>query len=126
MNAQPGRHATKTSYAGAASQHLQSHGHQVQPGGGQHLGVPHVPSRGWARPPRSRSPSVKIFRNDDGSATEIIQTAQTASKKGVVGTSNPEINGRKMKSPPAAIFVWGVHPETEKTELAVLTTIYSR
>ena len=30
----------------------------------------------------------------------------------VVGTSNSTISGRKMRSPPADIFVWGVHPET--------------
>ena len=33
-------------------------------------------------------------------------------KKGVVGTSNSSTSGRKMKSPPADIFVWGVHPDT--------------
>ena len=30
----------------------------------------------------------------------------------VVGTANPATSRRKMRSPPAAIFVWGVHPET--------------
>ena len=47
----------------------------------------------------------------------LSQAAQNNSKKGVVGTSNPAITGRKMKSPPAAIFVWGVHPETTTEDI---------
>ena len=33
-------------------------------------------------------------------------------KKSVTGTSNSLAAGRKMRSPPADIFVWGVHPDT--------------
>ena len=36
--------------------------------------------------------------------------AQPKQKKFVVGTSNQA--GRKMRSPPADIFVYGVHPDT--------------
>ena len=66
---------------------------------------------------RSRSPSIKRFRNEDGSATEIegqFQSGQNKKNKktAVIGTSNSAVTGRKMKSPPADIFVWGIHPET--------------
>ena len=37
---------------------------------------------------------------------------QIMRKKIVVGTSNSVLSGRKIRSPPADIFVWGVHPET--------------
>ena len=40
-------------------------------------------------------------------------TSRPPAKKGVVGTSNNSVQtSRKMKSPPADIFVWGVHPNT--------------
>ena len=119
QSSHPSHQSTKASYAGAAAQQVnrEVHAHHVQAGGGQHLGVSHGVGRGWGRTSRSRSPSIKRFRNEDGSSTEIVQTAQSASKKGVVGTSNPAINGRKMKSPPAAIFVWGVHPETTTEDI---------
>ena len=66
---------------------------------------------------RSRSPSVKRLRSDDGSPVEV-QTGKARSssrppqKKGIVGTSNNSVTSRKMRSPPADIFIWGVHPDT--------------
>ena len=41
--------------------------------------------------------------------------SQTRPKKFVVGTSNQ--TGRKMRSPPADIFVYGVHPDTTKEDI---------
>ena len=41
--------------------------------------------------------------------------SQTWQKKFVVGTSNQ--SGRKMRSPPADIFVYGVHPDTSKEDI---------
>ena len=114
---QPGHPSAQATYARATAQHLRG---QVPGGGnsGQSLVVPqHAGARLRDRAHRSRSPSVKRFRNEDGSTTEISQAAQNNSKKGVVGTSNPAITGRKMKSPPAAIFVWGVHPETTTEDI---------
>ena len=94
-------------YAGVAAQ--QPMGYSPR-GSGAHLSVSQgVPRQGGGR---SRSPSIKRFRNEDGSTTEVNHGTQNAAKKGVVGTSNPATSGRKMRSPPAAIFVWGVHPET--------------
>ena len=67
---------------------------------------------------RGRSPSVKRFRTDDttgGVDSARVSTSQTQAKgkpKPVVGTSDSKVTGRKMRSPPADIFVWGVHPET--------------
>ena len=34
--------------------------------------------------------------------------------KFVVGTASSSTSGRKMRSPPADIFIWGVHPDTTK------------
>ena len=50
---------------------------------------------------RSLSPSVKRFRNEDGSVTEISQpqSGQKNTRKAVVGTSNSGMNGRQMRSP---------------------------
>ena len=71
---------------------------------------------------RNRSPSVKRARNEDGSATNTSWAEQghtweqpkqlNQKKKSVTGTSNSVAAGRKMRSPPADIFVWGVHPDT--------------
>ena len=38
-------------------------------------------------------------------------------KKTVVGTLVSNTNGRKMRSPPADIFVWGIHPDTTPDEI---------
>ena len=122
-------------YAGAVSlgnqgpQGLgQAHHHQVAEqsvGQGNHyLTVPSsVPGARWDSgasrqgsrgPNRSRSPSTKRLKSHDGSITEIVQPTYNPRnvKKSVIGTSDSKLNGRKMKSPPADIFVWGVHPET--------------
>ena len=69
---------------------------------------------------RGRSPSVKRPRVEQSYHTGFYtplsggnQSNRSSSKpKPVVGTSNPIVTGRKMRSPPADIFVWGVHPET--------------
>ena len=70
---------------------------------------------------RDISPSVKRFRAEDSTAitANVQDNSQNNSRprsqnrpKPVVGTSDSLITGRKMKSPPADIFVWGVHPET--------------
>ena len=77
---------------------------------GRHLAPPPFSENGA----RSRSNSNKRRRVDDGAAVvEPSQQQQSANnksnqsskKKSVVGTSNSLITGRKMKSPPADIFV---------------------
>ena len=40
-----------------------------------------------------------------------------AAKKAIIGTSNSSVTGRKMRTPPADIFVWGVHPDTTKNDI---------
>ena len=35
----------------------------------------------------------------------------------VVGTSKANTNGRKLRPPPADIFVWGMHPETTPQDI---------
>ena len=35
----------------------------------------------------------------------------------VIGTSKSNSNGRKLRSPPADIFVWGMHPETTPQDI---------
>ena len=67
---------------------------------------------------RSRSNSNKRMRMDEEMGGENVTVARDGSqsqstnkqKKFVVGTSNQA--GRKMRSPPADIFVYGVHPDT--------------
>ena len=70
--------------------------------------------------------SSKRRRNEDGSFTEVVHQANASNKlhqdhtkgtaksakKAVVGTSNSSVPGRKMRTPPADIFVWGVHRDT--------------
>ena len=76
-------------------------------------------------PDRSRSNS-KRRRNEDGSFTEVVHQANDnnkqhqdhakggskSAKKAVLGTSNSSVTGRKMRTSPADIFVWGVHRDT--------------
>ena len=86
-------------------------GTQLVPGAGS--GTLQHHSRVLQQQTRGRSPSVKRPRADDGndvvsSAKEVPNKPQKT--KAVVGTSDKA--GRKMKSPPADIFVWGVHPDT--------------
>ena len=51
---------------------------------------------------------------DDNSVRERSQS-QSKQRKFVVGTSNQV--GRKMRSPPADIFVYGVHPDTSPEDI---------
>ena len=68
---------------------------------------------------RSRSNSNKRRRTDEGSGEETAEVtrdrSQQKQKKFVVGTSNQV--GRKMRSPPADIFVYGVHPDTSPEDI---------
>ena len=63
---------------------------------------------------RGRSPSVKRGRGDSPVSTADRSSSRPPKQmKCVVGTSNNAVQtSRKMRSPPADIFVWGVHPET--------------
>ena len=67
---------------------------------------------------RNRSTSNKRKRLDDedmsGGIRDRVQS-QNSRKKFVVGTSNQ--SGRKMRSPPADIFVYGVHPDTTPDDI---------
>ena len=72
---------------------------------------------------RSRSNSNKRRRMDEGIREESEKVVKDRSqsqstnkqKKFVVGTSNQA--GRKMRSPPADIFVYGVHPDTTPEDI---------
>ena len=72
---------------------------------------------------RSRSPSVKRQRAEDGSSVTVTEsntnenTKKSQKPKPVVGNSDCIKTGRKMSSPPADIFVWGVHPDTTKEDI---------
>ena len=72
---------------------------------------------------RSRSPSVKRQRAEDGGSVTVTEnntnenTKKSQKPKPVVGTSDSIKTGRKMRSPPADIFVWGVHPDTTKEDI---------
>ena len=72
---------------------------------------------------RSRSNSNKRRRGDDGNPIivndEQQQPKDNPKKKGIVGTSNSRETGRKMKSPPADIFVWGVHRDTTVEDIVL-------
>ena len=100
---------------------VQNHvGHQ---GGVHSYGGVNFRGSGGLQPPRSaprgRSPSIKRAKMDDGSVLELPQVRSNSSqrrsnpKKAVVGTSTGVI-GRKMRSPPADIFIYGVHPDTSE------------
>ena len=63
---------------------------------------------------RGRSPSTKRLRGNDGTAVDVFgrSGSRPPQKKCVVGTSNNAVlTTRKMRSPPADIFVWGIHPD---------------
>ena len=64
-------------------------------------------------------PRNRLGSNTGGTKRARVETqqrqetrSQVSSKKTVVGTCGSSTNGRLMKSPPADIFVWGLHPET--------------
>ena len=60
---------------------------------------------------RERTQSFKRRRTAD----EV--TKDKPQNKTVNGTSVAGVNGRKMRSPPVDIFVWGVHKETTKEDI---------
>ena len=75
---------------------------------------------------RGRSPSIKRVRLDNGDTLEVVQDRSNQGsnskstnnpKKAVTGTSNANITGRKMRSPPADIFIYGVHPDTTEEDI---------
>ena len=60
----------------------------------------------------SKRPRLEVDNN-------VKKPSQPSKNKPIVGTSNFSIvSGRKMRSPPADIFVWGVHPETTADDIA--------
>ena len=73
--------------------------------------------RGVERGGRDRSPSIKR-KMEDGSAVNVDRSDRPDNRAAqwrscVVGTANnTEQVNRKMRSPPADIFVWGIHPDT--------------
>ena len=79
-----------------------------------HLGVG---GQGGARN-RSVSHSVKRRRGLDGEAVEEERSqSKSRQKKFVVETSSSVQTGRKMRSPTANIFVYGVHPLTSVEDI---------
>ena len=85
----------------------------------------HIRGRGYDRQQggddggvRDRSNSkrrrVEDSSNDEKSVRER-SGSQSRQRKFVVGTSNQ--SGRKMRSPPADIFVYGVHPDTTPDDI---------
>ena len=93
-----------------------SHPGRAEQGG---LKVPTIPIRG-------RSPSTKRVKLDDGTTLEVVQDRSNTGtkprnnpKQAVTGTSNANITGRKMRSPPADIFVYGVHPDTTEEDIVL-------
>ena len=78
-------------------------------GNGQQLGV------GVNNRIRGRSPGIKRLRSNDGRSVDVPDrsSSRPPQKQCVVGTSNNSVlTSRKMRSPPADIFVWGLHPDT--------------
>ena len=95
-------------------------GHEVGAVGG--AGFPHLgQSRGFGRRIRDRSPSTKRAMGNDGSeiASDVdVRKPMSKTRKYVVGTFSTVTNAsRKMKSPPADIFVYGVHPDTTEEDI---------
>ena len=86
---------------------------------------------GGLRPVDSRDRSRSSSKRRRGENGEIIEVddqphhhgdrvkgqAQSRAKKFVVGTTSSAQSGRKMRSPPADIFVYGVHPATTKEDI---------
>ena len=71
---------------------------------------------------RSMSPSVKRLRGQEGTPVEPETVdpnrhRSSARPKPVVGTSDSNMTCGKMRSPPADIFVWGVHPDTTHEDI---------
>ena len=126
-------------YAGVAAQDQQAGHHVWGPqvgarGAGPGVQVRVTPAAGYssrgrdgslqvsAGQGRGRSPSIKRVRLDNGDTLEVVQDRSNNKstnnpKKAVTGTSNANITGRKMRSPPADIFVYGVHPDTTEEDI---------
>ena len=85
--------------------------HSMGVGGHRHNSVGRG-QHGSAPKSRERSPSVKRPRVEPGNQGGNHGVRAASKQKSVVGTSDSKVTGRKMRSPPADIFVWGVHPET--------------
>ena len=67
---------------------------------------------------RSRSGSAnKRRRGENGPIQDRSPSTNSRQKKFVVGTCSSNQGGRKMRSPPADIFVYGVHPDTTKEDI---------
>ena len=103
----------------------QVHVRLTQPGEGRQYGL-----RAPTVPIRSRSPGIKRVKLDNGATLEVVQDRSGVDaniskpprnnpKKAVTGTSNANITGRKMRSPPADIFVYGVHPDTTEDDIVL-------
>ena len=90
--------------------HAQARGEPRERGRGQQGDDSHA---------RNRSNSNKRRRVDDeeysGGLRDRNQSQSSRQKKYVVGTSYQ--TGRKMRSPPADIFVYGVHPDTSPEDI---------
>ena len=59
----------------------------------------------------SKRPRTEPYA-DVQSSNQPSRKKEPYRSKAIVGTVNCVTSGRKMRSPPADIFVWGVHPET--------------
>jgi hypothetical protein len=99
-------------------------GHQAgrgeEPGADLTGGIQLGARRGLNTGNRGRSPSVKRLRGNDGSPVDVTERSgsKPPQKKCVVGTSNNALQTtRKMRSPPADIFVWGIHPDTSLPDI---------
>ena len=67
---------------------------------------------------RSRSGSAnKRRRGENGPIQDRSPSSNSRQKRVVVGTCSSNQAGRKMRSPPADIFVYGVHPDTTKEDI---------
>ena len=77
------------------------------------VGLPHVPAPVLPVVTLTAPPIPQLVPQGNGRVRlGSSNAAGRQKKKAVVGTSNSVTSGRKMRSPPADIFVWGVHPQT--------------
>ena len=67
---------------------------------------------------RDRAGSMKRFRNGDGRAVNPPEQNTGARSRNVVtGTLDSISNSRRIKSPPANIFVWGLLSDTTRSDI---------
>ena len=64
-----------------------------------------------------RGSSSKRARLENDESISTDESKEAPRRRTVVGTSDSIASGRKMKSPPADIFVWGVHRETTPEDI---------